>query len=55
MRLGASLGMGWLERASGAEPGALAGAFEVEVAGERHAVEVQTAPFYDPSGARMRS
>jgi 4-methylaminobutanoate oxidase (formaldehyde-forming) len=54
-RVGASLGMGWL-RAD--EPVTLAmlasGTFEVEVASRAVGARLQLAPFYDPSGARIR-
>ncbi len=30
------------------------GRFEVQIAGKRHPIEVQLAPFYDPQGEIMR-
>jgi glycine cleavage system aminomethyltransferase T len=55
-RVGGSLGMGWLRPEEGFSPAWLKeAALEVEVAGERHAIEAQTAPFYDPGRERLRS
>ena len=55
-RVGGSLGMGWLNCRGGFNLASLReAAFEAEVAGERHAIDVQVAPFYDPEGVRMRS
>ena len=54
-RLDRSLGMASVRRAGGVTSGWLAeGDFEVEVAGVRHAIDVQFAGFYDPKGARLR-
>jgi 4-methylaminobutanoate oxidase (formaldehyde-forming) len=55
-RVGASLGMAAVRRAGGVSAEWLrAGGFEVEVAGTRHAAELQFAGFYDPKGERLRS
>ena len=54
-RVGASLGMGSVRRTGGVTADWLKeGGFEVEVAGVRHAVDVQFAGFYDPKSERMR-
>ncbi len=54
-RLDRSLGMAAVRRAGGVTAGWLAeGDFEVEVAGARHAVDLQFAGFYDPKGERLR-
>ena len=54
-RVGASLGMAVLRRPGGVSADWLAsGGFEVEVAGERHAVTLQFGCHYDPQGARLR-
>jgi 4-methylaminobutanoate oxidase (formaldehyde-forming) len=54
-RLGASLGMASMLRKSGVTIAWLAeGDFEVEVAGVRHAVDLQFEGFYDPKSERMR-
>jgi 4-methylaminobutanoate oxidase (formaldehyde-forming) len=54
--LGTSVGMGYvlLEERS-LETMIDSGAFEVELAGERHSVEVSLSPFFDRSGKRMRT
>jgi glycine cleavage system aminomethyltransferase T/glycine/D-amino acid oxidase-like deaminating enzyme len=55
-RLDRSLGMASVRRAGGVTSGWLAeGDFEVEVAGVRHAIDVQFTGFYDPKGERLRS
>ncbi len=55
-RLDCSLGMASLWREGGVTPQWLReGGFDVEVAGERHAVELQFGGFYDPKGQRLRS
>jgi 4-methylaminobutanoate oxidase (formaldehyde-forming) len=54
-RLGGSFGMASVRCPGGVTAQWLAqGGFEVEVAGTRHAVEVQFAGFYDPKGERTR-
>lgn len=54
-RIGASLGMGSVRRTGGVTADWLKeGGFEVEVAGVRHAIDVQFAGFYDPKSERMR-
>ncbi len=54
-RLDRSLGMASVRCARGVSAGWLAeGDFEVEVAGVRHAVDLQFAGFYDPKGERLR-
>jgi 4-methylaminobutanoate oxidase (formaldehyde-forming) len=54
-RVGASLGIASLRRPGGVDADWLrAGGFEVEVAGVRHGVALQFAPFYDPKGERLR-
>jgi glycine cleavage system aminomethyltransferase T len=55
-RTGRSLGLASLHREGGvAKSWIEVGGFTVMVAGERHALEVQLQPFYDPAGERMRS
>jgi 4-methylaminobutanoate oxidase (formaldehyde-forming) len=55
-RVGASLGLGSVRRTGGVTSQWLSeGGFEVEVAGVRHAIDVQFPAFYDPKGERMRS
>jgi heterotetrameric sarcosine oxidase gamma subunit len=55
-RTGRSLGLASLHRQGGvAKSWIEEGGFTVMIAGERHAVEVQMQPFYDPIGERMRS
>jgi glycine cleavage system aminomethyltransferase T/glycine/D-amino acid oxidase-like deaminating enzyme len=55
-RVDASLGMGSVRCRGGVSADWLRqGGFEVEVAGVRHAVDVQFSGFYDPKGERMRS
>jgi len=54
-RVGASLGMGYVECAQGVTRDWLAsGKWEVEVAWKRHPVEVGLGAWYDPAGARIR-
>jgi len=54
-RLDRSLGMASVRRAGGVTAAWLAaGDFEVEVAGVRHAADLQFAGFYDPTGERLR-
>jgi heterotetrameric sarcosine oxidase gamma subunit len=54
-RIGASLGMAVVHRSGGVSAAWLAaGGFEVEIAGERHPVELQFAGFYDPGSRRLR-
>ena len=54
-RLDRSFGMASVRRPGGVTAGWLAeGDFEVEVAGVRHAVDLQFAGFYDPKGERLR-
>ncbi len=54
-RVDRSLGLASLHRQSGVSASWLAeGGFEVEIAGVRHNLSVQLAPFYDPKGKRMR-
>ena len=54
-RLNCSLGMASVRHAGGVTAAWLAeGGFEVEVAGLRHAVDMQFAGFYDPKGERLR-
>jgi 4-methylaminobutanoate oxidase (formaldehyde-forming) len=54
-RLHRSLGMASVRCARGVTAGWLAeGDFEVEVAGVRHAVDLQLSGFYDPKGERLR-
>jgi heterotetrameric sarcosine oxidase gamma subunit len=55
-RLEASLGMAAVRRPGGVSAEWLrAGGFEVEVAGTRHAVNLQFPGFYDPKSERLRS
>ena len=55
-RVGASLGMASVRRTGGVTAEWLReGQFEVEVAGVRHAIDVQFPGFYDPRGERLRS
>ncbi len=49
--VGKSLGMGYVSTGHEWQ----AGVYEVEVAGERVAADVQLSPFYDPKSARVRS
>lgn len=55
-RVGGSLGMASVRRNGGVTAEWLReGQFEVEVAGVRHAIDVQFPGFYDPRGERLRS
>jgi hypothetical protein len=48
--------MGYLRKAGGVTADWLKqGGFEVEVAGVRHAVDLQFSSFYDPKKERLRS
>jgi dimethylglycine dehydrogenase len=49
--VGRSMAMGYV-KTEYAEPGTV---LDVEILGERYSAEVQGAPLYDPTGARMRS
>lgn len=53
-RVGASLGLGYVNCADGVDADFLAGPFEIEVACERVPAQAQLRPFYDPDGARVR-
>ena len=54
-RLGGSFGMASVKRQGGVTAQWLSeGGFEVEVAGVRHAVDLQFGGFYDPKSDRMR-
>jgi heterotetrameric sarcosine oxidase gamma subunit len=54
-RLGGSYGIGSVRCSDGVSASWLAeGGFEVEVAGERHPVELRLGGYYDPKGARLR-
>jgi len=54
-RLDRSLGMASVQRDAGVNAAWLGeGDFEVEVAGERHAVDLQFGGYYDPEGERLR-
>jgi 4-methylaminobutanoate oxidase (formaldehyde-forming) len=55
-RVRQSLGMGYLRKVGGVTADWLKqGGFEVEVAGVRHAVDLQFLSFYDPKKERLRS
>lgn len=55
-RVGAMVALASLHRAEGVSKDWIeTGGFEVQVAGARHPVELQLAPFYDPKGSIMRS
>ncbi len=55
-RLGRSLGMGYVECPQGVSGDWLSeGRWEVEVACERHPVQVQLGPWYDPKNERIRA
>ena len=55
-RVGASIGMGWLQLDEPITPAMLAsGTFRIEVASHAIGARLQLAPLYDPSGARVRS
>ena len=54
-RIGRSLGLASLHRPGGVAKAWLEeGGFEVQIAGVRHAADVQLTPFYDPAGLKMR-
>lgn len=54
-RLGAMIGLASLHRDEGVTKDWITeGRFEVQIAGKRHPIEVQLAPFYDPQGEIMR-
>ena len=54
--LQAAVGMGWVRHPDGVTPELLRQArFEIEIAGERCPAEASLRPFFDPTGARMRS
>ena len=54
-RMEAMIGLASLHRAEGVSKDWIAeGGFEVQIAGERHPIDVQLAPFYDPDGQIMR-
>jgi 4-methylaminobutanoate oxidase (formaldehyde-forming) len=54
-RIGRSLGIATVHSPEGVSKGWLGERdFEVQIAGDRHAIDVRLAPFYDPSGERMR-
>jgi 4-methylaminobutanoate oxidase (formaldehyde-forming) len=54
-RLGGSFGMASVRRTGGVNAEWLReGGFEVEVAGRKHAVQLQFAGFYDPRGTRLK-
>ena len=55
-RLGASLGMAFIEHEAGVDQAFLdAHDFEVEIAWQRHAVQAQLRPWYDPAGLRIKA
>lgn len=55
-RIGASLGMGYVQCAEGVDARFLrSGGFEVEVACERFPAQLQLGAFYDPKGERIRA
>jgi 4-methylaminobutanoate oxidase (formaldehyde-forming) len=54
--LGTGVGMGYVHQAERPLQAMIeSGRFQVELAGERHAVDVSLSPLFDPSGARMRT
>ncbi len=54
-RLGQTVGIAALRRDGGVRKSWIEeGGFEVQIAGRKFAAELRLAPFYDPSGARMR-
>lgn len=54
-RINASLGMGYVENASGfSEPWLSSGNWEVEIAWKRYPVSLQLRPWYDPKGERLK-
>ena len=55
-RIGASLGMGYVECAGGVAPDWIAsGEWEVEIAWKRYPAKLQLRPWYDPKGERVHS
>jgi 4-methylaminobutanoate oxidase (formaldehyde-forming) len=53
--LGASVGLGWINALGESVASPIdAGAFEVEIAGERVGATISLAPFYDPKSTRIR-
>jgi glycine cleavage system aminomethyltransferase T/glycine/D-amino acid oxidase-like deaminating enzyme len=55
-RLGGSFGLASVRKSGGVTADWLSqGGFDVDVAGKRHAVDLQFAPFYDPKSDRLRS
>jgi 4-methylaminobutanoate oxidase (formaldehyde-forming) len=52
--IGASVGLGWIDMPAGGKERADAGAFEIEIAGERVAATASLTPFYDPKGTKIR-
>ena len=54
-RVERSLGIAMLSNADGVSRGYIESHdFQIEVAGKRYPLDVQLAPFYDPSSARMK-
>ena len=55
--LGKSLGMGYVENHHGLadKDFITSGTYEIEVAGERVAADVQLEPFYDPKSLRIKA
>ena len=54
--LGAACGLGYVTAADGGVVGAIdADAYELEIAGVRHAATASLKPLYDPAGARIKS
>jgi 4-methylaminobutanoate oxidase (formaldehyde-forming) len=55
-RVGATLGLGYVTAEDGVTADYLAAQpFEVEIAWERHPVNLQLTPWYDPKSARVRA
>jgi len=55
-RLGASLGLGYIQHPDGVDSAFLEGqSFEVEVACERYPASLQLRPFFDPDNSRIKS
>ncbi|QYK40649.1 MAG: GcvT family protein [Paracoccaceae bacterium] len=53
--LGGAIALGYVPCAGETAADVLASAYEIEVAGVRHAAEVSLVPMYDPKGERMRA
>ncbi|MBM3516951.1 MAG: FAD-dependent oxidoreductase [Alphaproteobacteria bacterium] len=54
--LGRAVALGWVQNEGGVDPTFIAGGrFEIEIAGRRHPARASLRPFYDPTGARLRS